>query len=353
MRSGIEPRVEFWLGIGVRLFLLAAFLIVSAGFLSAQEKGRARAVPDLPGVPEPAGPGRPAVPDAPSFRPEQVADPVKMEPAFEPGKTYRFVTQTGVRMQLPGRGIRELFIEQQARFDATKRDDGKAGTALRARTERLKIDLRSGSQRISYDSLSEEDRKTRLGQHFRASLNRWVDLKLNKDFRIVHSEVGGRAGTAAPLPGVPQFGPDEMRKLVALIPQGLPDDKVRPGDEWVLKGGRDVGEVGGVTFDITYRFRGDTEHEGYACQEIELSGLLAGDVALPSTGGALSGGRMDFGGTSLRGRILFDPAEKTVRYSEQAISMLLELPGGVGEQPVQVPVEQKATLRLLHSVPTG
>jgi hypothetical protein len=339
----------FLLVLAAGLFPGALLAQVNVSVPDAPPATDADTVPDAPAL----RPGQTAVPDAPALRPEEAADPVAIVATFEAGKTYRFVNRTVVRMQLPGRGVREVVIEQQARFDATKREGGKPGVALKARTERLLVDLRSGEQEFRFDSLKEEDRKTRMGQHFRASLNRWVDLELNTDNRIVSSEIGGRAGIATPLPGVPQFGPDELRQLVGMIPQGLPEDKVRPGNEWVLRGGRGVGDVGEVEFDITYRYLGSEDHEGFPCYRIDLTGRLSGDVAIPtSQNGAFSCGRMDFQGTGLRGRILFDPKEKTVRQSEQTIRMEMELPGGPGEQPVKIPVEQSTTLRLLHVIPT-
>lgn len=306
----------------------------------------------LPPVPDAPVSDPTAVPEAPSLRPGPERKPEKIVARFEAGKTYRFVNKTTVRMQVPAQGIREVSIEQQARFDVSERPDGKAGVTVKAITERLAIDLRSGERRIAFDSLKAEDRQTRIGQHFKASLNRWGDLVLNRDLRVVSAEVGGRAGVATPLPGLPQFGPDELQQLIASIPQGLPEDPVAPGDEWVLQGGRGVDDVGEVAFDITYRHMGEKDFESFPCVLIEFSGQLSGDVALPTRGGAFDGGKMDFRGTSLSGRILFDGEEKTVRSSEQTLSMLMELPGGTGSAPVQVPIEQRVELRLLHVIPT-
>lgn len=275
---------------------------------------------------------------------------VPLKPVFQPGSTYRFVSQTAVRMQMPGQNVREVVIEQQARFDATVRSDGKKGVGLKARTERLNVDLKSGSRALSYDSLNPEDREKALGKHFQASLNRWVDLKLDNAMRIVGSEEGGRAGSATPLPGLPQFGPDELKQLVATIPQGFPEDgKAGEGDEWVLKGSRDIGEVGELTFDIIYRNRGMQTYEDHKCIAIEFSGKMAGDLALGGGGNsAFSNGRMDFQGTGLQGRILFDPLERMIRFSEQTITMGLSVPGKPGEQPTTIPMQQRAVVRLLN-----
>ena len=284
----------------------------------------------------------------------QPEGPQKLYPEFQPGNTYRFVSKTEVAMRLPGQGAKEMVVEQQARLDVGVRTDGRNGVAIKARTDRLDIDLRSGTHELKYNSLNQEDRETTLGKHFQASLNRWVDLKLDTKLRIVDSEEGGRAGVATPLPGMPQFGPDELQKLVASIPQGFPEDPVEVGDEWVLKGDRSVGEAGAMSFEVTYRFVGNTNYEGNNCALIEFDGRLTGDLALSNDpNSSFSQGRMDFQGTSLKGRILFDPLDKTVRFSEQEISMTLDVPGGVGEQAARVPMQQRSTLRLLQIAPSG
>lgn len=289
--------------------------------------------------------------------PAQVAQPegpVELYPEFQPGNTYRFVSTTEVVMRLPGQGSKEMVVEQQARLDVRVRKDGRDGVAIKARTERLDVDLRSGTRELEYNSLEKEDRETALGKHFQASLNRFVELKLDTKLRIVDSEEGGRAGVATPLPGMPQFGPDELQKLVASISQGFPEDPVSVGDEWVLKGNRSVGEAGEMSFEVTYRFTGYTNHEGNNCAVIEFDGRLTGDLALSNNpDSAFSQGRMDFQGTSLKGRILYDPLDKTVRFSEQTISMTLDVPAGAGEQPTRVPMQQRSTLRLLQIAPAG
>jgi len=324
-----------WFTYLVRILPLLFLSALFPGYLVAQTQ-----VPDTP------------VPDAPSIRAAAVK-PEKLKAIFQPGKTYRFINKTNIRMQLPGRGIREMVLEHQARFDSSARADGKSGAQIKARTERLAVEVRSGEKQLTFDSLKPEDRETPIGKHFLGSLNRWVDLTLNKDYRVTNAIEGGRAGVATPLPELPQFGPRELQKIVAQIPQGLPEDEVAPGDEWIIKGSRDVGDVGTLGFEVTYIHAGAVEYEGFNCIQIDLSGRLNGDVAFPSAkANPLANDRMDFQGTSLSGRILFEPTEKTVRLSEQSISMLMEVPTQPGQAPMQVPVEQQINLRLLHVIPS-
>ena len=274
-------------------------------------------------------------------------------PVFQAGNTYRFVTTTEVQMQMTPQSLRQVIVEQQARFDATVRVDGKKGVKLRGLTEKLSVVLQSGDRRLSYDSLKPEDKATTLGKHFQGSLNRWVDLTLDYEMRVVSAEEHGRAGGATPLPGLPQFGPDELRQLISNIGQGFTEPNASDGDEWVLKGSRNVGEVGEISFDITYRHRGAAEFEEHRCVNIEFGGQMSGDVELPgNSGSAFSQGKMDFQGNGLEGRILYDPAERMVRQSEQNIVMRLQIPGKAGGEPRQIPMRQRAVVRLLHVVPT-
>lgn len=290
------------------------------------------------------------VPNAPSLRGGE--DPVSMKPEFRPGMTYRFISENLIRMQLPGQGIREATVEQQTRLDSVIRPDGRAGVQVTARIERLKVDFRSGEEQVVYDSFREEDRSSLLGQHFRNSLNRRVELKMNEALEILEVTYGGPEGLGTLLPGVPQFGLREVEKLVAEIPQGLPQKTVRPGESWKLVGTREIEEVGELHFDISHRYSGVAEHEGLRCHEVLTTGQLSGDSRIPPVGGALAGGRMAFQGTALSGRILFDPAAGIVRMREDSVSMLMELPAQDGGDPFQIPVEQRSGIRLLHIIPT-
>lgn len=283
----------------------------------------------------------------------QDAKKLPLLPVFQVGNTYRFVTTTEVQMQMTPQSVRQVIVEQQARFDVSVRVDGKKGVKLKGLTEKLSVSLQSGDRKVSYDSLKPEDKATTLGKHFQGSLNRWVDLTLDDEMRVVSAEEHGRAGVATPLPGLPQFGPDELKQLVSNISQGFTEPGASEGDEWVLQGSRNVGEVGEISFDITYRHRGVAEYEEHRCINIEFGGQMRGDVELPGSGSsAFSQGKMDFQGNGLEGRILYDPIERMVRQSEQNIVMRLQIPGKAGGEPRQIPMQQRAIVRLLHVVPT-
>ncbi len=265
-----------------------------------------------------------------------------LAPKFLKGQTYRFVSVSGIRMDIPGRGRREVKVEQQARLEASDRAAGKPGVAIRALTEKLFVSIKSGQKTVSYDSFKAEDKETTLGKHFQSAVNRWVILQLDPKMRIVDSREGGRVGAATPLPGMPQFGPDELKQLVGSIPQGFAPDPVKPGDEWVLKGEKEVSQAGKLDFDITYRHLGPFDYEGYPCIQIEFSGTMSGGA-----------GTGNFDGTTVVGKMYFDPEIKMIRYSEQTVSMTLELPApGQPGMKMQVPMGQKVASRLLHIVPT-
>jgi len=256
-------------------------------------------------------------------------------------------------MQMPSGSVRQVIVEQQARFDASVRLGGKKGVMLKGLTEKLSVALQSGARTLTYDSLKPEDKTTTLGRHFQAALNQSVDITLDPEMRVLAAEEHGRAGVATPLPGLPQFGPDELKQLVSSISQGFTEPNASAGDEWVLQGSRNVGEVGELNFDIIYRHRGPADFEDHRCINLEFGGQLSGNVQLPGSGGsAFSRGKMDFQGNDVEGRILYDPIERMVRHSEQTIVMKLQIPGKAMEEQREIQMQQRATVRLLQVVPT-
>jgi hypothetical protein len=340
-----------------RLFSFAAVLLLM--LFGPCPTARAQASLATPQLAAPVAQVPTAIPSPPSLREEARtarapgSKATAIRPEFLPGNTYRFVTRTELRTSLGGSGT--AFVEQQARFDTGVRVDGKNGVVIKARSERLDVQLQSGGRTITYESLKPEDRATLVGRHFEAALYRSVDFTLNEDLRVASAVEGGRIGPETPLPGLPQFGPDELKQLMGTIPQGFPAKPVHPGDTWTLQGSRSVGSAGALNFEITYRFTGPVTFEENQCLNIEFAGQLSGDVPLPAPAegeAAATGGFIGLQGHSLTGRLLFDPLDKMLRFSEQRISLALALPGP-GEAPAKpVPVEQTTTIRLLHVVPT-
>lgn len=289
-----------------------------------------------------------AVPDAPPVV-EGRPDPKPLRFAFLTGKTYRFVVETSVRAQIPGRGIRELSVKQQARIESRARAGGKAGTSLRCRTEHLGVEIRTGDTQLKYDSLDPSHKETRMGKHFRAALDRWIDVELNRDYRVVSSQIGERANLTAlaePIEGFPVFGAVELEQLVATLGQGLPPGSVAPGEVWQIEGSRTIEGAGEVAFGLACRYEGMVRHEGVDCDAIVLNGRLSGEPEVPGAAGPAKGSFRD---ATLRGRILLDPEARTVRFSEQEMSLLLEFSAPDGGL-VQVPIEQAVAIRLLHVI---
>ena len=349
MSRGVSDSSRGWMALAASVLLASQI-----GEVAAQRVSRT-------GQPEPARRGEEPNLDVPDITsPDNdmargvVQGPAQeLKPRFQPGCTYRFVNELEVKLQFPVRGPREAKIEQQSRFDAGIRRDGKPGMSLKGRTERLKVEMKAMGESVSYDSLDAVDRQTPLGQHLNQSLTQWVELKLNEEDRIVSEEVGGRQATASPLEGFPQFGTSDLGQTVAVVLQGMPDTAVRPGESWVVKGVKSLTETGEVTLDILCRCRGEVTHEHNRFMQRDLTGEASGDVALPTQ--EPEGGEpvlMAFQVPTLIGKILYDPLEQMVRLSEQTVNMTVEIPGGPGVAPLVVPIQQKSTIQLLHVVPT-
>lgn len=310
-------------------------------------------IPAIPGVPAmretprpkapAASPGRPGAPGTPPFSAlpaRSKAEPIR--PVFQAGNTYRFLVATELR---PGSGG-HLSMEQQVRYDAKVRVDGKAGVVLKARSERFDLTLSSGSSRLSYQSLKPEDQDSPLGRHLRATLHRSLDLTLDPSGRIDRIEVEGPGEKADLIEGIPAFGPDELARWVANLLQGIPGKPLAPGAQWTYRGDRRIGGQGSATFEIGFRHAGAVTFEGQNCLAIEFSGRLSGD--LPDDGAepvAFESGRLE-------GRLYIDPLDRMVRFSEQSVELWLGTPPPPEGQESRLSLSETTTLRLLHVVPT-
>lgn len=330
----------------------------------------------VPGIPAFAGEG--AVSDPAAVR----ADPVRLDLRLAPGRTYRYVGEVLLRGDLPGRGRRELRLEQQVRIDTAERAGARGGLALKVRSERLKLDLRSPGASLAFDSLSEEDRHSPVGRHFRGELFRWVELELNAENRVVESRDEGRISIDEADEGLahlPSFGPDELRGFAKTLLQGLPDRAVAPGETWTVAGERRLEGAARYEFELAHRYLGEVPFEGRACHRIEFAGRLTGSAALPSvkspeepedpgetpSRGALDpidgpeGARIDVAASEIRGEILYDPELGLPREIRQTFRLVLEIPQGeVGTagprpEPLRVPVEQETRLSFLQTSATA
>jgi len=300
----------------------------------------------VPGVPPAEGQSAPS------------AAPVSLRWGFLPGHTYRFVGEILFRGELPGRGVREILVEQQSRLDASPRPAGRRGVALRARSERLKIDLRAREGNLAFDSLNEADRLTPLGSHFRTDLFRWVDLELNADHRIVAVREDGRiAAETASFDHLPRFGPEELQQMVGTLFQGMPEKVVVPGETWTLAGGRTLENSVKYEFELEHRYIGEVFFEGLACHRIEIEGRLTGSAPAPGPGSRTENEtgddietRVDILASTIEGEILFDAKLGLPRLHRQTFHLVLELAKG-GEEgvPVRIPVVQEVSIRFLQT----
>lgn len=369
-----------------RVLLAAALTLAPPGSGTGQD-GRAAAPPEpaaiapIPGVPSLRAPKaaprpRPADTGATGALPLAAGvartAPERLRPEFQPGLTYRFVVRSEVQTLGPLGGPGGFVLEQQARFDAAVRTDGKNGVVLRARTERLDLSLSNGGRRLDYRSLEAADQDSPLGRHLRASLNRSAELLLDERGRIDRFSEGGPGDDSALLPGLPRFGPEELAALAATLSQGFPERKVARDDGWTLRGARSFAGAGALRFDLSYRHLGPALFEGHNCVAIDFEGALFGNLPEPE---AMPEPELRSGG--LTGRIHFDPLDRMVRHLEQNVDLWIgqfppEPPppadsatdaakstpvetadaSSAPAAPSPAPFRLRTTVRLLHVVPT-
>ena len=277
-------------------------------------------------------------------------DGVRLSPHFFVNKVYTYVNETKVTMTLPspdgGSADREVTMSQQARLETSVRGANLGGTQIDASTERLQFSVVTPDREMKYDSDDDSTKESALGRHFEGARKRTVTLQLDDTPRVVSAEEKGGGGPATPMPGMPEFGPDELKQLVSNLLQGFPPDPVTPGSEWTQKGTRSLGQFGEMDFEIAYRYRGDETIEGADCAVIEFTGKMKGDVAVAGQGGS---GTLGFEGTGLSGRLVFDKLRRTVRESTQTVEMTIEVPSPDPARPgnLSLPMRQQVSIKLI------
>lgn len=273
-------------------------------------------------------------------------------PQFMPGKVYTYRSETDVTMEVPtpdgGKTQRRVTMGHEARLATAARAAG-PGALIDASTQRLQFKVSSGEREMAYDSADEKTKGSAFGQHFEGARQRTVTLEVDDSPKIVKSEEKGGGGPATPMPGMPQFGPDELKQLVSGLLQGFPPDAVKPGSEWTQKGKRSLGQFGEMDFEITYRYKGDETIDGADCAVIEFSGDMKGDVSVSGAQPGSAGGKLGFEGQGLEGRLVFDKVRRAVRESRQTVNLTIDVPGPdpAAGGKIRLPMRQQVTVKLL------
>lgn len=313
-------------------------------------------LPAIPSVPSMREPARRLLPKPPPTTPGMLVAPVqprkaeRLRPEFQPGNTYRFVVETNLTTRLENGAAASIQIEQQARYDAQVRVDGKKGVILRGRTERLDLTLSASGETLTFKSLEASSDDSPLAKHVRASLNRPVELALSESGRVDHATEGGSGGDENLMPGLPRFGPGQLVELIAGLPQFFSAKATIPGSVWSSQGSRPVAGFGAAQFDLESQQTQMVSFEGNQCHAIEFSGTVTG--VLPDEIAPGSTRSVDLQSSLYQGRVYFDPLDRMVRLCEQTIELWITFPAEGEAAPVQVPVRQTEKLRLLHVIPT-
>lgn len=274
----------------------------------------------------------------------------RFQPQFFPGKIYTYSSETDVVMDLPnqdgGKSSRRVNMQHEARVVTAPRPDA-AGVLLDASTQRLQFSVTAGEKAMRYDSADEKTKSSALGQHFEGARMRSVAIELDDAQKIVKSEEKGGGGPATPMPGMPQFGPDELKQLVSGLLQGFPPDAVKPGSQWTQKGKRSLGQFGEMEFEISYRYKGDEAYDGADCAVIEFTGDMKGGVDVANGGAS---GKLGFEGQKLEGRLVYDKLRRAVRESRQTVDLTIDVPNpdpAAAGAPLRLPMRQQVTVKLL------
>jgi hypothetical protein len=278
-------------------------------------------------------------------------DGTVLSPHFIKGKVYGYESETSVTLRIPSQSgqpmEQRVTMKHQAALKIGDRPGG-AGVAIDAGTDFLVLNISSGDKGLSYDSRDDSQKDTAIARHFAGALQRSVLVEIDEKGKVVKTTEHGGGGPATPMPGMPQFGPDELKQLVLSLLQVFGPDPVKPGDEWTHRRKRSLGQFGEMDFKIAYTYHADKDFSGVTCAVIEYKGEMQGDVAISGSQPGSDGGKLSFEDAYLSGRLIFDKRGRAVQLNEQNVKMKIDIPqpDATAGEMLSLPMEQKVTTRL-------
>ncbi|HNQ87625.1 MAG TPA: DUF6263 family protein [Verrucomicrobiota bacterium] len=243
-------------------------------------------------------------------------DPVALKPKWEVGRRQVMRVSMVQEQRIPMPNVAEPVQQvttqvQEFSTTALKALDG-GGYEIEVEFLHIVLNSRMGSQ-IVLDFDSKKDAKDDAANPLGAMLRPLAGAKLKvyttpsgKVDRVEGlKELADKVSSGAPamMAGMMQsLVSEDMFKQMGIVPVGLPDDPVKPGDEWPVRMDYKLGTLGTLTTSMTMTFKGWETREGRRCVALTHKGRMWSQP--PASGGTAPMARItgDTEGTSW-----FDP----------------------------------------------
>jgi len=279
--------------------------------------------------------------------------PVKLILRFQEGKTYRVQMDMDQSSKVPIGGktydqrmstIFEMSIKVSGVPNSTNKE---------AVTEytRVAIKLKTMGRHVGFDSADKDAKKDPMMAGMGSMIGKPFTVVLDKDDRVLEvkgleaiSKAGGNPMTAEFMKKV--MNKDKVFQTLGIgvgLKSSLPQDPVKPGDEWPLKSMADISEL---PFKGKYYFENYGNYQG---KEYAVLKMEAESVALESLPENV---RKEFEekqkksntriqSAKVRGKVYWDTVNDCLRASEinQTLVSLMSIPG-MGKT-LAVPMKQK------------
>lgn len=226
------------------------------------------------------------------------AAPVSLKPKWTVGRRQVMRVSMLQQQKIPMPNVAEPVeqVTTQVQEFATTPLKALDGGGYELEVEFLQIALNSkmGSQTVvSFDSKTDakEDASNPVAAMLRPLAGAKIKVftspsgKVDKveGLKELASKIAG--GAPAMMAGMMQsLVSEDMFKQMGIVPVGLPDDPVKPGDEWPVRMDYKLGMVGTLTTSMTMTFKGWETREGRRCVALTHKGRMWSQPA--TSGGA-------------------------------------------------------------------
>ncbi|MEA3187656.1 MAG: hypothetical protein QOD99_1486 [Chthoniobacter sp.] len=290
-------------------------------------------------------------------------DTVELHPQWLVGKRYFMTTRMDQEMTF---GIGDKTMNQHVNntnemiMTVTQHEDGKS-KRVSLLYGRMQMEMEMNGQKSGFDSDKPDAAGDAqgMGKIMGALVKKEVRIVLNE--KNVVTEVENAADLLKDMPPGPMDG--AMKKMLSnetftqmmnqSMLKSVPPGPVKPGDQWPVSVDLDLPQLGKISVNGTYTFKGMVDHDGVRCAEIandaqlamDLSGLGSG--AAPDAAKAIQSLGMKLDNGTLTGTTWFDPALGMARDAalDQTLTMSMKNPTDPGKT-IEIPMKQKITLKL-------
>ncbi len=288
------------------------------------------------------------------------ADAIALKQQWTVGKKYYQTMETisSTTMSMGGQDVdQKMDMTMEYSTAISQHEDGQR-KRLTQRFDRVAIKMDMMGQQTSFDSAKPDDDPQGMGKSFSAFVGKELKMLASAQDEIQDIEnfdefqKGLAAGPGAAMAGK-IFTKESLTETVGQAAlKSLPGHPVKPGDSWPVSYSMELPQIGTVSIEGTYTFKGMQPHDDIPCAEITMDASMEIAAAPEGAEKDPTAAMMQAMGVTLtHGKITsttwFDPALGMARdvRMKQDMEMAMKNPA-MPDETIKIPTNQEITIKL-------